>query len=235
MICPSCGQDNAETSTFCSKCGKNLAPNAATPQPVAQRSRRGLGLFILVLPFISLIIILSAFAITQFVIGQLIVAPDTTAVLGEPDPRETIANIIRIALSFLGILSVLGIFICVPIGIVLMRKKTVSLEGAYDARSGKGSQSIVPDEIRGWNWGAAGLGWIWGVYFNVWISLLNFIPFVNIVFWIVMGLKGNEWAWRKNPWLNVQEFQAAQNKWKVWGILFFGLWVLQIVGLLLGN
>jgi hypothetical protein len=189
-----------------------------------------LGGFLIALPFVSLIIILSAYAITQFVINTLIVDPATSSIagqgLGQVDPRETIANLVQIFLSFLGILSVLSFFVCIPLGIVFLRRKVMLPEGSYDARSGKGEQSVIPEEIRGWNWGAAGLGWIWGVYYNVWISLLNWVPLVNLVFWIVLAIKGNEWAWRNNQWRSVAEFKTAQRKWTPWGILFFILSIL---------
>jgi hypothetical protein len=121
--------------------------------------------------------------------------------------------------------------ICIPIGFYMAskyaRKERAGLE-SFDARSGQGDNSEVPEEIKGWNWGAAGLGWVWGIYHGVWLSLLAFVPFVGFFWWIVMGLKGNEWAWQSGKWQSVEAFQASQRKWKIWGILFL------IVGFLLG-
>lgn len=231
MICSSCAQDNVAGATHCAKCGKQLS--APVIADTIKPRRQGLGVFLIILPFVSLIIILSAFAITQFVVNQLISSSPSTmgAVgLGVQDPRETTANIIRIVLSFLGILAVLSFFVCIPLGIIMMlRRKASYPEGSYDARSGKGPQSVVPEEIRGWSWGAAGLGWIWGGCNNVWIAFLNWVPIVNIFFWIVLGIKGNEWAWRKNQWRSVDEFKAVQGKWGSWGLVFFVLWVLTVL------
>lgn len=43
---------------------------------------------------------------------------------------------------------------------------------------------------------------------------------------IVLGIKGNEWAWRNNKWESVEQFISSQNKWKPWGIIFFILAIL---------
>jgi len=88
----------------------------------------------------------------------------------------------------------------------------------YDERSGKGKDSIIPKEIIEWNWGAAGLSIIWGIYNNVWISFLTFI--VPLGF-IIMGKVGNGWAWRNKKWKSVEEFKKSQAKWQPWGKVFF--------------
>ena len=41
-----------------------------------------------------------------------------------------------------------------------------------DNTSGLGKSSIVPDEIKGWCWGAFFLGFIWGLSNRTYISLL---------------------------------------------------------------
>lgn len=84
----------------------------------------------------------------------------------------------------------------------------------------------VPEEIKVWNWGAAGLTWIWGLSFGVWISLLTFVPIVNWFWWIVLGIKGNEWAWRKGNYKSVEEFKVKQAKWRPWGIAIFVLGII---------
>jgi len=110
-----------------------------------------------------------------------------------------------------------------------MRKRDLADGSSFDQRSGKGVASVVPEEIKGWSWGAAGLTWIWGIYHNVWISLLSFIPLVNLVMIVYLGLKGNELAWRSNKWTSVEEFKTAQGKWQTWGIIFFILGVLSFL------
>ena len=119
--------------------------------------------------------------------------------------------------------------------------------------------SDVPDEIKGWNWGAFFLGWIWGIGNKVWIALLtllllvSFIPITYIMFdviempygtegptlilygsfyfivSIVLGIKGNEWAWTNKKWDSIEHFKRTQRTWGMVGTrltltawLFFG-------------
>jgi len=84
--------------------------------------------------------------------------------------------------------------------------------------SGKGRLAVVPREIKGWNWGAYLLGVIWGVGNNVWWSFLLLIPYLDIVWVFVMGVKGSEWAWRSKRWDSVEHFKRTQKKWRNWGI-----------------
>jgi len=122
---------------------------------------------------------------------------------------------------FLGLLAILftiantaGLFIA----IYYINKKKLDDNYVYDKRSGEWNKSIVPSEIKGWNWGAAGLSYIWGIYHKVWFSLLIFIPFLNIITVIILGIKGNEWAWKSQKWESVDSFIESQKKWKPWGI-----------------
>lgn len=69
--------------------------------------------------------------------------------------------------------------------------------------SGLGKQSVVPPEVKGWNWGAFLLNWIWGIGNSTYIALLMFVPLVNIFMFFILGAKGNEWAWKNRTWLVV--------------------------------
>jgi len=92
----------------------------------------------------------------------------------------------------------------------------------------------VPAEIKGWNWGAFFLTWIWGIFNKVWIALLalviGFIPVINIigvlVMMIVLGLKGNEWAWKNRQFESVEQFKKVQKAWAMWGVILFVLGVI---------
>lgn len=79
----------------------------------------------------------------------------------------------------------------------------------------------VPLEVRGWNWGAFLLSWIWGICNNVWIALLFFVPVVGIFMPFVLGVKGNEWAWRKNKWQSIEHFKKVQRTWAIVGAALF--------------
>ncbi len=122
-----------------------------------------------------------------------------------------------------GLLALLSILSAVltPVGLVLMGKRRVKPGVAYDTRSGNGADSTVPPEISGWSWGAAGLGMTWGLYHHAWLTLLQLITPLNLIWWIVMGIKGKEWAWRSQPWLSVEHFNRVQKTWNSWGVFAF--------------
>lgn len=86
-----------------------------------------------------------------------------------------------------------------------------------DNTSGQGKAASVPEELRGWSWGAFLLNWIWGLFNRTWIALAIFIPLVGFVLWIILGLKGNEWAWRNKRWDDVEHFKRVQRKWAIAG------------------
>lgn len=71
----------------------------------------------------------------------------------------------------------------------------------------------VPPEARRWNWGAFFLTWIWGIGNNVLIAFLVWVPLLNLVMPIILGIKGGEWAWQKKRWDSVEHFQSVQRTW----------------------
>lgn len=87
--------------------------------------------------------------------------------------------------------------------------------------SGQGKLAIVPEEVKWWNWGAFSLNWIWGICNSVWIALLCFIPYFNLAWAIVLGIKGNEWAWRNKKWDSIEHFKSTQRSWNIAGIVVF--------------
>ena len=89
--------------------------------------------------------------------------------------------------------------------------------GVEENTSGQGSLAVIPEEIRGWNWGAFVLGWIWGIGNNVWLAFLGLIPFAAPIMAVILGLKGNEWAWRSKRYDSVERFTATQDTWSKWG------------------
>jgi hypothetical protein len=99
----------------------------------------------------------------------------------------------------------------------------------------------VPPEIKEWNWGAFFLTCIWGIGNRVWLALIGLapVPLVGLAMMIILGIKGNEWAWQCKKWDSVEQFRHRQRIWMYWGIagflapfVFILGWVLIIVGLL---
>jgi len=78
----------------------------------------------------------------------------------------------------------------------------------------------VPDEIKGWNWGAFLMPWLWPFTNHVWIGLLCFVPQIGWLMAIALGSKGNEWAWKSKRWRSIEHFKAHQRGWAIAGILF---------------
>jgi len=225
---------------------------------IDNRKKRKWAIFCLVLPFALLILILTVYAVNSFAVSAAFSKPQTSAApslssgnaspsgsasalgnplglslspaigLGQEDKRATAAKIVNVALSLLGLLAFLSIFICIPIGIVLLvrSRRTIKPGVAYDERSGKDESSIIPPELGHWNWGAAFLTFWWGIYYRVWIVFLIFVPVIGSFWWVVMGIKGNEWAWQKNKWLSVEEFKKSQRKWMPWAIALLALSIL---------
>ena len=95
--------------------------------------------------------------------------------------------------------------------------------------SGQGELAIVPEEVKGWSWGAFVLTWIWGIFNSVWIALLCFIPFFSLVWAIVLGVKGNEWAWRNKKWDSIEHFKSTQRSWNIAGIIVFAISIVAAV------
>jgi TPR repeat protein len=96
--------------------------------------------------------------------------------------------------------------------------------------SGQGKSAIVPPEIDRWNWGAFLLNWIWGLGNRVYIALLMFVPFVNIVMAFVLGAKGSAWAWKNRRWESVERFKRVQRLWAIAGVIVLVLTIAMGVG-----
>ncbi|GLR04368.1 hypothetical protein GCM10007906_19560 [Vibrio hyugaensis] len=100
--------------------------------------------------------------------------------------------------------------------------------------SGLGKDSVVPPEIKGWNWGAFLLNWIWGIGNSTYIALLMFVPLVNIFMFFILGAKGNEWAWRNRTWRSIEHFKQTQKKWRNAGLIIFFV-IFPLFFILIGN
>jgi hypothetical protein len=83
--------------------------------------------------------------------------------------------------------------------------------------SGKGKLSTMPAALSGFNWGAFLFGPFWAVFNNTWIGLLALIPGIGFIVQIILGVKGNEWAWQNRRWDSIEHFFGAQRNWALWG------------------
>lgn len=81
----------------------------------------------------------------------------------------------------------------------------------------------VPENLNKFSWGGFILGWIWGVCNGVYWSLLQFIPFVNLIVTILLGVKGRKSAWESSSkkWSSPEEFERIQHSWDKAGLILF--------------
>jgi hypothetical protein len=100
--------------------------------------------------------------------------------------------------------------------------------------SGQGSSAKLPAELQGWNWGAFLLTWVWGIGNKVWLSLLALIPIpmAGLAVAILLGIKGNEWAWQFKKWDSIEQFRRTQRIWIYWGIASLIAPVVFIIGII---
>jgi len=120
---------------------------------------------------------------------------------------------------------------CVKCGIIIskyikIQKRRISrdkkrsngpTDETVENTSGQGKASTVPSEIKVWNWGAFLLNFIWALGNRTWIGLLTLVPFIGFVMPVVLGIKGNEWAWKNKKWKSLDHFKRVQRKWAIWG------------------
>ncbi len=89
----------------------------------------------------------------------------------------------------------------------------------------------VPDEIKGWNWGAFLMPWLWPLTNHVWIGLSSWVPSASWVMMVAIALggKGNEWAWKSRRWQSIEQFKMHQRRWTIAGIF---IWLPMILSIL---
>jgi hypothetical protein len=100
---------------------------------------------------------------------------------------------------------------------------------AISNTSGQKGEAVVPDAIKGLNWGAFLLNWIWGIGNRTWFGLAALLPVVGWIVPFFLLIKGNEWAWRNKRWDSVEHFRWVQRRWAQWGV------GLLLAGLILGG
>jgi hypothetical protein len=88
-------------------------------------------------------------------------------------------------------------------------------------------------KLEKWNWGAFLLAPFWTLSnkLDKW-AILTFIPGVNVIAIIYLGLNGNRLAYDKSDLRSVDEFMILQRHWSNWGVgLFWISLAIFIIGL----
>lgn len=92
---------------------------------------------------------------------------------------------------------------------------------------------LVPESVKGWNWGAFMLNAVWGVGNKTYLPLLSLLPLFGLIWAVVVGIKGNEWAWKNSDFSNTPEdiraFQLTQDSWNRAGLFAFILAIIVIL------
>ena len=105
-------------------------------------------------------------------------------------------------------------------------------------RALENANNEIYKEIKKFNWGAFGLGWIWGLFNGAYkqvvhpslvLCAISFLPIIkiisNTIVWIgisiYFGIKGSEWAWEGKDWKDINHFREVQKKWAIAGIAAF--------------
>ena len=47
--------------------------------------------------------------------------------------------------------------------------------------SGRGTDAVIPEGVKGWSWGAFLLNWIWAIGNKSYIGLLCLIPYLGFI------------------------------------------------------
>ncbi|MDR1115684.1 MAG: FHA domain-containing protein [Tannerella sp.] len=83
----------------------------------------------------------------------------------------------------------------------------------------------IERELNSWNWGAFFFGWLWGIFNGVYWPLVVLIPYIGwiamLIINIVLGIKGNVWAWKGRYWKDFNHFKRVQKSWSMWALYIF--------------
>lgn len=93
-----------------------------------------------------------------------------------------------------------------------------------------------PKFLKKWNWGAFWFPLIWCLCnYCYWQALLCLIPYFNFIWKIVVGLRGNRWAWNSGKWENSMDFDKTQRKWDVAGVFFLIIIAISMLIVIIAN
>jgi len=112
------------------------------------------------------------------------------------------------------------------------QKQELISSGEYSSNEDNKTKT---EYIKSFSMGALILGWIWilfsRLYSKLWVIIPLFIPGINIVFAIWLGVEGRRMAWEEKKWDDFEEFKQRQGKLdKTAGtLLFFGIFAIIII------
>lgn len=158
----------------------------------------------MIVPIILLIVVLTAFAITQFVL--------TTISLESGADVQTAASVIRAGLGLLGIVAIVAI-VLIPLGIlyaIAVGNKPEIISDELHARY----HGLTDDEIRyieGASFTAFFFTPIWAFANRLYgWGIVSLLPIINMIIPFYLAFKGRGIAWTTSNWGSVMEFRHRQ-------------------------
>lgn len=125
----------------------------------------------------------------------------------------------------------------VSLGLFLTRKSVITKPEVV--KKMPKTDTLVRSKINGWSWAAAGLGPIWALYHKIWsvvfvyaVALVEeafmrkigeefiFISFFQLAAIAVLGIKGNQLAWKNSTITDPNIFLKKQKYWNIVGFIF---------------
>lgn len=169
-----------------------------------------IGLLWLLGPITLLILTLLAFTISTFVANTF--ATNSQILGGTQTTMKTFSTI----LGLLGLVAVIGIIIGIPVGIVFLSKKEISIQTVSDLQKLPAYANLTPEQIgyiNNWSWGAFLGGTIWPLGNKLWLwGLISIIPVINLYSWMNLSMHGRKLSWEKGNWQNFDHFKKHQKR-----------------------
>lgn len=115
-----------------------------------------------------------------------------------------------------------GLMDWAPLDEVLPRAESQTGDGPPEFTDTAG-RNIVPDEVRGFSWGAFLCGPLWGFPYRLWVSIFSWVPGIGALMWLWLGFNGREIAWGAREWESPQAFLQSERRWAGFGWVVFVL------------
>ncbi len=179
--------------------------------------KKTIGIVLITLPFVLLVTVIAGYAMSSFVISQI-----TT----EGTSVSTIGSMMNIFLGGLGVLSILGFFISIPLGIYFLSRKELNwIAGFKNNPKYQGLSDQEIELVTKWSWGAFFCPIVWALGNKLWLWFLgSFVPIWNVYVWLKLAIDGRQMVWERSKGTVVQ-FQKRQMiiAWVILGVLLVSL------------
>ena len=99
------------------------------------------------------------------------------------------------------------------------------------------TEGLNPEQVKftqKWSWGAFFIAFIWAFasklyLYGILLFITSFIPIVNLIVFIVFGVKGRSIVWNNTEWNNFEDYKKRQKLLDTIGYSLFLLGILIMV------